>query len=165
VKAVQWQCRPASPADAGFLASLFRSTRPELAMLPAGLAERIANDQQRLQEAGYRASWPEARFLVIEGDGDAVGRLVLATLPDALRVVDLAVAPAARGRGCASSVLRALQEQAVDSGASVVLSVAHDNANARRLYAALGFVEEARDEVRATLRWRPAPPVSTPALP
>jgi ribosomal protein S18 acetylase RimI-like enzyme len=47
----------------------------------------------------------------------------------------------------------------------VVLSVAHDNVDARRLYGALGFEEEARDEVRAALRWRTASAVSTPARP
>jgi ribosomal protein S18 acetylase RimI-like enzyme len=161
----QWQCRPAAPGDAGFLASLFLSTRPELAMLPAGLAGSIAADQQRLQEAGYRATWPELRFLVIERDGQPAGRLVLAEQAGELRVVDLAVAPALRAQGCASALLRNLQRQAAGSGRDVVLSVAHDNVDARRLYAALGFEEEARDEVRAALRWRTAGAVSTPARP
>jgi ribosomal protein S18 acetylase RimI-like enzyme len=151
----EWTCRPASPRDAGFLASLFGSTRPELAMLPPELAGRIVADQQRLQDAGYRAAWPQARFLVIETGGQPAGRLVLADQPGALRVVDLAVLPALRGRGCAGAVLGRLQFDAAAGGRDVVLSVAHDNANARRLYLRLGFIEQERDEVRATLRWAP----------
>jgi ribosomal protein S18 acetylase RimI-like enzyme len=90
---------------------------------------------------------------------------VLAEQAGELRVVDLAVAPALRAQGCASALLRDLQRQAAGSGRDVVLSVAHDNVDARRLYAALGFEEEARDEVRAALRWRTASAVSTPARP
>jgi ribosomal protein S18 acetylase RimI-like enzyme len=149
----QWTCRPASEPDAGFLASLFASTRPELAMLPPGLAERILADQQRLQDAGYRDAWPDARFMLIESNGQPAGRLVLAEQQDALRVVDLAVLPALRERGCASTVLRRLQMDAAAGGRDLVLCVAHDNANARRLYLRLGFIEQDRDDVRATLRW------------
>jgi ribosomal protein S18 acetylase RimI-like enzyme len=148
--------RPAEPADGAFLASLFRSTRPELAMLPDGLADMLIAQQQQLQELGYRQSFPEARTLVIESDGMRVGKLVLDAQPQQLRVVDLAVAPPFRGRGLARAVLRQLQQQARDSGRDLALSVAHDNAAALGLYRSLGFEEEARDAVRALLRWRSA---------
>jgi ribosomal protein S18 acetylase RimI-like enzyme len=52
--------------------------------------------------------------------------------------------------------MRQLQQQAQESGRDVVLSVAHDNAPALRLYQLLGFEEEARDAVRASMRWRAA---------
>jgi ribosomal protein S18 acetylase RimI-like enzyme len=148
------ETRPARSGDDDFLSSLFRSTRPELALLPAPLAAQLAADQRRLQEAGYRQSCPQACSLVIEVDRVAAGRLVVDEQPGSTCIVDLAVAPAFRRRGCASAVLRDLQQQAAASGRGVVLSVAHDNAAARRLYLALGFVEEARDAVRASLAWR-----------
>jgi ribosomal protein S18 acetylase RimI-like enzyme len=146
--------RPAEPADAAFLASLFRSTRPELAMLPAGLADMLISQQQQLQELGYRQAFPAARTLVIEADGTPAGKLVLDEQGQELRVVDLAILPLFRGCGLAKAVLRDLQQRARDSSGDVVLSVAHDNAAARRLYLSLGFAEEARDEVRASMRWR-----------
>jgi ribosomal protein S18 acetylase RimI-like enzyme len=155
-EARDWALRPAAPADAAFLASLFRSTRPELAMLPAGLADQLIAQQQLLQELGYRQAFPEARTLVIESIGTCVGKLVLDEQRQQLRVVDIAVDPACRGRGFASAVLRQLQQQALETGRDVVLSVAIDNAPALRLYCSLGFEEEARDAVRASMRWRAA---------
>jgi ribosomal protein S18 acetylase RimI-like enzyme len=147
-----WGWRPAEQADAAFLADLFRSTRPELAMLPAGLGDMLVAQQRQLQEMGYRQAFPGASTLIIESDGKPVGKLVLDEQRQHLRVVDIAVAPEWRGRGFASAVLKQLQQQ----GRDVVLSVAHDNAPALRLYQSLGFVEEARDEVRASMRWRAA---------
>jgi ribosomal protein S18 acetylase RimI-like enzyme len=155
-EARDWALRPAAPADAAFLASLFRSTRPELDMLPAGLADQLILQQQQLQELGYRQAFPEARTLVIESGGTSVGKLVLDEQRQQLHVVDIAVATEFRGRGFASSVLRRLQQQALETGRDVVLSVAHDNAPALRLYRSLGFEEEARDAVRASMRWRGA---------
>ena len=149
-----WQWRPATPADDAFLAALFRSSRPELALLPPGLAEHFLADQQRLQEAGYRAAWPTAQSLIVEADGMPAGRMVIAEQARELRVVDLALAPEWRGRGGAKAVLASIQHKAMAGRRDVVLSVANDNAAAFRLYLSLGFVEESRDEVRAALRWR-----------
>lgn len=149
---LEWALRAATPADAAFLASLYRSTRPELAMLPDGLADLLIAQQQQLQEAGYRNTFPTARHLVVEVGGTPAGKLVLDEQPQRLHVIDIAVAPSFRRQGVARAVLRHLQRQERD----IVLSVAHDNLAARRLYDTLGFKEESRDEVRAAMRWRAA---------
>ena len=142
--------------DAAFLASLFRSTRPELLMLPDGLADILIAHQQQLQEIGYRSTFPQARALLIEADGRPAGKVVLDEQRGHVHVVDIAIEPAWRRQGVARVVLQRVLEQARHSGRDVVLSVAHDNTGARRLYDALGFQEESRDEVRACLRWRAA---------
>ncbi|GAB3470082.1 hypothetical protein GCM10027321_40040 [Massilia terrae] len=147
---MDWAVRPAAPDDAAFLANLFRSTRPELAMLPDGLAGMLIAQQQHSQDLGYRQAFPHAQTLVIEAGGEPAGKLVLDEQRQQLRVVDLAVAPPFRGRGLATAVLRQLHQ----AGRDLVLSVAHDNLAAIRLYHALGFEEESRDEVRAEMRWR-----------
>lgn len=149
-----WTLRPAVSDDAAFLAGLYRSTRPELAMLPDGLADTLIAQQQQLQEMGYRHAFPDARTLVIEAAGTPAGRLVLDEQRRHVRVVDIAVAPSFRRRGIARAVLGQLQRQARARGSDVVLSVAHENAPALALYRSLGFAEEARDEVRASMRWR-----------
>jgi ribosomal protein S18 acetylase RimI-like enzyme len=145
-----WPLRPAAPGDAAFLASLFRSTRPELAMLPDGLADMLIAQQQQLQELGYRQAFPAAHTLVIDADGAPAGKLVLDEQRRQLRVVDIAVLPRFRGRGLATAVLRQLQQHQCD----IVLSVAHDNHAALRLYRSLGFEEDGGDAVRAAMRWR-----------
>jgi ribosomal protein S18 acetylase RimI-like enzyme len=151
-EAPRWALRPAADADRASLASLFRSTRPELAMLPDGLADMLLAQQQQLQALGYRQAFPGAQELIIESAGTPAGRLLLDEQRQHLRVVDIAVLPAFRGRGLARAVLRQLQQD----GRDVLLSVPHDNIPARRLYDSLGFKEEARDEVRASMCWQSA---------
>jgi ribosomal protein S18 acetylase RimI-like enzyme len=142
--------RPAADADRAFLASLFRSERPELAMLPDGLADMLVSQQQQLQALGYRTAFPGAQELIIECEGAPAGRLLVDEQRQHLRVVDIALLPAFRGRGLARAVL----SQLLRDGRDVLLSVAHDNHAARRLYESLGFKEEARDDVRASMRWQ-----------
>jgi ribosomal protein S18 acetylase RimI-like enzyme len=149
-----WALRPVAASDADFLASLFRSNRPELAMLPAGLADTLVAQQQRWQEAGYRQAFPQAGSWIIVVDGIPAGKLVLDEQPRQLHVVDIAIAPASRRRGYATAVLAQLQREAAASGRDVTLSIAHENSAALRLYESLGFVGETRDAVRAALRWR-----------
>lgn len=147
--------RPAQAADEDFFAALYRSTRADLLAL---LADRRYIDgliatQRQAQVAGYRERYPDALYQVLELDGAAAGRLVTASVDGALRVVDLAVMPGARRRGVAGEALRRLQEQGRREGRALTLAVRHDNAGARRLYAALGFVPDGEDGAVLQLRW------------
>jgi len=157
--------RPATPADDAFFAELYASTRDDLrAMLadPRYIDGLIAM-QRDMQVAGYRTRYPDARYEVLELDGAAAGRLVTAAVDGALRVVDIAVMPWARGRGVAGEALRRLQRQAARDGLDVTLGVRIDNASARSLYAALGFVQESEEGGSMQLRWRERPDRSTAA--
>lgn len=149
--------RPADAADQDFFADLYRSTRPDLLALLADprYIDAIVAMQQSAQLAGYRHSYPDAQYEVLELDGVAAGRLVTAASAGAVRVVDIAVIPWARRRGVAGEALRRVQAQAALDGHDVTLAVRRDNAGAVRLYAALGFVLEDADAVKAQLRWRP----------
>lgn len=148
--------RPAEPADQAFFAELYRSTRDDLLALIADprYIDGIIAMQQQAQVAAYRDSYPDALYQVLELDGIAAGRLVTASVAGALRVVDIAVLPALRGRGVAGEALRRLQRQAAQQGRDLTLAVRKDRAGARRLYAALGFVPESEDAVNLQLRWR-----------
>lgn len=147
--------RPATAADQPFLALLYRSTRADLQAMaaPPELIDTLIAAQQRMQAAAYGQAHPHARELVLMAGGAPVGRLLLDAGPQADCVVDLAVLPDARGRGHASAALRHVQAEARAAGRTVVLSVTHDNAGARRLYQALGFTQTAADAVRAHLCW------------
>ena len=151
--------RPAQPSDEAFFLALYRSTRDDLLGLLADprYIDGIIAMQQQMQAAGYRSSYPDALYQVLELDGVPLGRLVTAAVPGAVRVVDIAVMPEARGRGVAGEALRRLQHQAAQDGQALTLAVRKDNAGARRLYAALGFAVAAEEEFRLELRWRPAP--------
>lgn len=150
------QMRPADPGDQAFFAELYRSTRDDLLALLADprYIDALVAMQQQMQANDYRKRYPEALYQVLELDGAAVGRLVTAEVAGALRVVDLAVIPRARGRGVAGEALRRLQRAAARKGRDLTLAVRTDNAGARRLYATLGFEVEEEGAASLHLRWR-----------
>jgi ribosomal protein S18 acetylase RimI-like enzyme len=157
--------RDAGAADEAFFASLYRSTRDDLLALPAdtSVIDGLIAMQHRLQVAGYRNSYPQAVYQVLERDGVAVGRLVTAAADGVIRVVDIAVLPSARRTGVAADVLRRLQAQAAGAGHAVALSVRQDNVAARHLYEALGFAVDSDDTMRLELHWRAQIGVQPPA--
>jgi len=157
--------RHAGAADEAFFASLYRSTRDDLLALPAdpSVIDGLIAMQHRLQVAGYRNSYPQAVYQVLERDGVAVGRLVTAAVDGVIRVVDIAVLPSARRTGVAAGALRRLQAQAAGAGQTVTLSVRQDNMAARHLYEALGFAVNSEDTMRLELRWHGQIGVQPPA--
>jgi ribosomal protein S18 acetylase RimI-like enzyme len=156
--------RDAGAADVAFFASLYRSTRDDLLALPVdpSLIDGLIAMQHRLQVAGYRNSYPQAVYQVLERDGVAVGRLVTAAVDGVIRVVDIAVLPSARRTGVAADALRRLQAQAAGAGHAVVLWVRQDNVAARHLYEALGFAVDSEDTMRLELRWHAQTGVQPP---
>jgi len=155
--------RVPAAGDAGFLASLYLSTRPDLGALPVprAVVEGIARHQQALQREAYAQACPQAEEWIVEDGEGPAGRLVLDRRPGELRVVDLSIAPRARRRGLARALLLALQQEAREGGHSLSLRVRADNAAARSLYAGLGFEAggaergEGQEAANRELRWRP----------
>lgn len=148
--------RLATAADAPCVETLYASTRDDLRAVASdpAIIDLLISMQHRAQMAGYRSTYPDAEYLMIEWQGEAIGRVVIDSADATLRIVDISVLPAARRQGHASSVLRRLQERAAKAGQDLCLSVLHDNPGAWRLYLALGFAVEGQDDVRAQLRWR-----------
>lgn len=153
--ALRLRLRPADAADQSFFLALYRTTRSDLLGMLADprYIDGLVATQQRQQTDGFRSLYPDAMYQVLELDGTPVGRLVTAVAGDALRVVDIAVVPQARGQGVGGEALRRVQQQAVREGRDVTLAVRRDNAGARRLYASLGFAVE-REDSTLQLRWR-----------
>ena len=144
--------RAPTPADEVFLEALYLDSRPDLGALPVprSVIEGIARHQRAMQveDYGRRFTAPET-WLVTDGE-DPIARIVLAESNGVLRVVDLSVAPAARRKGVARCVLRALQEESD----RLALRVRTDNLAARRLYEALGFELVGGAEAAMELEWR-----------
>jgi GNAT superfamily N-acetyltransferase len=149
------EARAPGDGDAAFLARLYASTRTDLHSLTAdpALVDSIIGMQQRFQAVGYRHDFPDAHYLVLEHAGAPCGRIVVDAGPAALRLVDIALLPEARGQGLGRHILRALQGCARAAGVPLTLSVHHANPRARRLYLALGFQSSARNEVSEQMLW------------
>lgn len=150
--------RPATAADDAFLCAVYGSTRAdELAMTDWSDEQKAAfvRQQHEAQMAYYREHYGEARYLVIEVDGEPLGRLFVDEWPDEIRLVDVALLPAARGRGVGSRLLADLQAEATRLGKPLRIHVERFN-RALSLYQRLGFRLREDKGVYLFLEWQPA---------
>ncbi len=133
--------RPAEEADRPFLVDLYGSTREqELAQVDwdDGQKRAFVEHQFTAQDAHYRQNYPGATLDLIEVGGERAGRLYVFRGKSDIRIMDIALAPAFRGRGIGTQLLRALIGEADASGRNLSIHVEYDNP-ARSLYDRLGF--------------------------
>ena len=133
--------RASTDADLPFLSRLYASTRlEELAVTLWSEAQKAAflDMQFQAQHAHYRKHYPEADWLVVERDGQDIGRLYIERWPSQHRIIDIAFLPEHRRKGYGSALLRDLIDEAWLAGKSVSIHVEKNNP-ARRLYVELGF--------------------------
>lgn len=149
--------RPVADADHEFLVDLYGSTRAaELDQVhwEPGQREAFVRMQFDLQARHYRESNPEGTFEVIEVDGRPAGRLYVDRRPTDIRVVDIALAPAYRGRGIGTALLRQVLAEAAASGRTASIHVEVTNP-AASLYERLGFTVVEDLGVYRLMEWAP----------
>ena len=151
--------RDRTEADHAFLQALYLSTREDLqqALPDPALLHQLVAMQQTAQETGFRYRFPHARQFLLLRSGLPIGRVVVDTGPQALRLVDIAITPQARRSGAATAVLAALQAHAVAQGLPLCLAVAHTNHAAQSLYRKRGFATASEDDLLAQMVWQGAP--------
>ena len=142
--------RRETPADTDFRFALFCDSRPEFALLPQAIKEKLLRQQMNAQQASYAALHPKALFAVIERDGTPIGRIVLDETAERLFLVDIAFLAALRGGGAGAAVLTAMMAQAEIIG----LHVSRGNPGAARLYLRMGFKPVAEDAANIEMEWR-----------
>jgi len=133
--------RPVVHADRELLIAVYASTRAEeLAPVPWDDAQKDAFIRMQFgaQDGYWREHKPCAEFCVVLVDGEPAGRLYLDRLADEIRIVDVALLPAWRGRGIGTTLLRDVLEEGRDAGLAVTIHVEQGN-RARGLYERLGF--------------------------
>jgi ribosomal protein S18 acetylase RimI-like enzyme len=139
--APQVALRSVAEHDEPFLRRLYASVREdELARLPWDEPDKEAflRHQFDAQDAYYREHYPGATLDVVEVDGQPAGRLYVHRGPSDIRIMDIALAPAFRGRGIGTRLLRTLIDEAEESARKLSIHVETNNF-ARRLYERLGF--------------------------
>jgi GNAT superfamily N-acetyltransferase len=149
--------RPATSADEAFFAALYASTRTEelaLSGWPEPMQAAFLAQQAGAQYAHYRRYYEDAEWWVLERDGRAIGRLILARWPSQHRIVDIALVPQARGDGLGSAILAGVIAEAEAAGLPVSIHVEKTNP-AMRLYRRLGFAP-VEDKGVYDLMMRPA---------
>jgi ribosomal protein S18 acetylase RimI-like enzyme len=150
---------PVGDDDEAFLRSLYASTRQEEIAAwgwPAAQGEAFLQMQFRAQHAGYVAAYPGAQHDLILEDGQPVGRLYVWRKGDELRLVDISLLPATRGRGIGTALIRQLVAEAAAQGKRLCLQVVTTN-RARRLYLRLGFRRTGGNAVYDEMEWRAIP--------
>lgn len=134
--------REITDADLPFLSDLYALSRA-VEMAPVPWPEQAKRDflqqQFELQHSYYHLNYPGADFLVIERDGQRVGRIYVYRSAGDIRLMDIALVPELRNQGVGSALLAELIEESERTGSSITLHVEADNP-ATRLYQRLGFV-------------------------
>jgi ribosomal protein S18 acetylase RimI-like enzyme len=148
--------RPASPEDRPFLARVYASTRQEeLAAVPFSPEEQAAFlEQQFSAQTLHYERYKDTTFEVVLVDGEPAGRLIVGRWERELRIVDIALLPAYRGRGVGTRLLAPILEEAESLDVPVTIHVEAANP-AQRLYHRLGFVPVAEDGVYRLMQWTP----------
>jgi ribosomal protein S18 acetylase RimI-like enzyme len=148
-------------SDLPFLEQVYASTRQEeLAPVPWSAEEKQAflRWQFTNQHQYYQQYYPNCEFLIVErvtaGGRERIGRLYVDRWPDQIRVVDIALLPAARGRGFGGALLRSILDEGRTRGLPVTIHVEANN-RALGLYRRLGFRHVDSNGIYYLMRWEP----------
>ena len=150
--------RPVEPeTDTELLVSVYRSTRAaEFAPMPWSEQQRdeFIRTQYGAEDRYWREQRPMARFDLIVIDGEPAGRIYVDRLEGEIRIIDIALLPAFRGRGVGTALVLDLLQEASADALPVTIHVAQGN-GARTLYDRLGFDQVGTAGVYDLLEWRP----------
>ena len=152
--------RPETPDDLSFRFQLFIRSRPpewDQVFLPVEQMSQLMNQQFWAQTETYLARFPEARFDIIELDGEPIGRIVVNRPGDCIHIVDQAIAPQLRNQGLGTAVMRSLMDEAAAGGLFMTLKVSNANDPSMRLYSRLGFQVVGDQLEYIEMTWRQAP--------
>jgi ribosomal protein S18 acetylase RimI-like enzyme len=155
--------RPISDDDGPFLFSVYASTREaELALVDwSDLQKKAFLEMQfNAQHQHYQQHYSDTDFLIILIQDEPAGRFYVARWHHEIRIVDVALLPAYRGRGIGSRLIRELLEEGSRSRRKVSIHVEAFNP-ALRLYRRLGFDVVDDKGVYLLMEWHPDSPPGT----
>jgi ribosomal protein S18 acetylase RimI-like enzyme len=149
--------RPVVDGDEPFLLAVYASTREEeLAPVPWSAEQKAAfvSMQFAAQSAHYAQHYRGMSADVVLVGGEPAGRLLVSRGTDEIRIVDISLLPAFRGRGAGGELLAELMDEATEMGKRLSIHVELHN-RARRLYDRLGFVPVGEAGVYQRMEWDP----------
>ena len=151
------ELRAITDDDHDFLYRVYASTREEeLAPVPWSDEQKEAflRFQYDAQHKYWQEHYADAAYDLVVIDGEPAGRFYVDRRGDEIRVVDVALLPAHRGRGVGGRLMRRVMEEAAGRGVPVRIHVEQENP-AMRLYDRLGFVRVDTYGVYHLMEWRP----------
>jgi len=150
--------RPIEDDDLEYLFRVYASSRAQEMSLLVQWSdiekEIFLRDQFRLQHRHYQTHYPNARYDVIERDGEPIGRFYVERMKNEIRVMDIALLPAHRNQGLGRALMREVLDEAARERKFVSLHV-EDRNPAKRLYERMGFTEAGDVSFYKLMRWIP----------
>ena len=147
--------RPVESTDEPFLLELYAATRTEeMALVPWSEAQKKSFIEQQFnaQQEHYKKSYPDASHDVIICDRRNVGRIYVARLPTAIRIVDITIAAAERNRGIGTGLIRRLMQESERTSKPLTIYVETFNPSAR-LFQRLGFLPGEEQSIHVLMEW------------
>jgi ribosomal protein S18 acetylase RimI-like enzyme len=141
--------------DEALLLRVYASTRAEeLAHVPWSDEQKAAfvAMQFAAQSAHYAEHYAGMSCDVILIGGEGAGRLLVARWPREVRIVDITLLPAFRGRGAGSELLAELMDEATQTSRALSIHVERRN-RALSLYERLGFRPVGEAGVYVRMEW------------
>lgn len=135
------QFRPICDDDAETLYQCYASTRTEELKVtgwPEQQKEAFLRQQFHAQSVHYAKYYNGSRFHVILVAGSPAGRLYVDVWPSEIRIVDITLLPAYRGRGIGSFLIEQLIAESEGCGKPLSIHVERQNP-AMKWYLRLGF--------------------------
>lgn len=148
--------RPSAPTDEPLMFRVYAGTREtELAGVPWTDEQKneFVAQQFAAQSAHYARHYTGMSSDVVLVDAEPAGRLLVARWPEEIRIVDVSLLPAFRGRGVGTGLLKDLQQEADATGKVLTIHVEKFNP-ALRLYERLGFVPVQDRQVYLLMEWK-----------
>ncbi len=149
--------RPEQASDESFLLQLYASTRAdELRLVPWDETQKEAflRSQFSLQTHHYRTYYPAAAFLIVQFDGQPIGRLYVDHSERCIHLIDIALLPERRGAGIGGRLMRDVLSEAESEHKAVQIYVERNNP-ALRLYERLGFRVFEEKGIHFLMEWSP----------
>lgn len=150
--------RAARSQDIAWLRALYRELRG-VEFAPMGWPEQALHaflDQQfAMQHLHYVRHYPDVDFLIVERDGEPIGRLYLQTQAPEHLLVDISLSATSHGQGIGTGLIEWAQQRALATQCGMRLHVEHGNQDALRLYLRLGFRVIEQMPTHALMRWWP----------
>jgi N-acetylglutamate synthase-like GNAT family acetyltransferase len=143
--------------DEPFLRALYATTRAEeLARTgwPEGMRAQFTTHQFDAQDRHYKRYHPDGEWLIVEREGERIGRLYLDESTGRLNLIDISLLPQAQGAGIGTAILSDLLDDVAGKGLSAILYV-DPRSRAKALYSRLGFATVEEDPVHELMAWRP----------
>lgn len=134
--------RAVEPADDEFLLAVYAGTRKqELDQVNwlEGQREQFVRWQFEMQRQEYHKRYPDARYDVIEVDGQPAGRMWVGVDETQMRLLDIAITSEYQNQGVGTFLLHQLMEEATRESKPLRHMVFILNDNALRFYERLGF--------------------------